>query len=345
MEIGLTEKVAVIGAGSWGTALARRIAASGRPVSVWERMPDVAQQLEEARENRLFLPGFPFPESMHVSSDLQEVCLGARLVLIAVPSEAFTGVCHELASCLPGSAYILSAAKGLDMGGERLSQVAVRIIPEISNRLSALSGPNLALELAREAPTVSVIASENLEAAEACRSALGCPIFRIYTNRDIIGVELGGALKNVIAIGAGICEGMGFGDNTKAALLTRGLSEMTRLGVALGAKPETFAGLSGVGDLIATSCSRLSRNLRVGLALGQGRTLDDALSEIKQVAEGIPATRAAHILSLKTGVEMPISREIYSVLFEGRPASQALENLMSRKWKEEPPLQIYQEQP
>lgn len=338
MEIELTEKVAVIGAGSWGTALARRIASSGRPVSVWEKAPSVAGELEDARENRFFLPGFTFPESLHVSSDLAKVCSGARLVLIAIPSEAFEEVCIEIAPYLPDDAYILSAAKGLDKTGERLSQLAARIIPGIRDRVCVLSGPNLAVELAREAPTVSVIASENMEAAEACRSALGCPIFRIYTNRDIIGVELGGALKNVIAIGAGICEGMGFGDNTKAALLTRGLSEMTRLGVALGARAETFAGLSGVGDLIATSCSRLSRNLRVGLALGQGRSLDDALAEIKQVAEGIPATRAAIVLAGRTGVEMPISQEIHAVLFEGRPASEALANLMLRKWKEEPPV-------
>lgn len=338
MEIGLNDKVAVIGAGSWGTALARRIASSGRPVSVWEKVASIAGELEETRENRFFLPGFTFPESLHVSSAITEVCSDARLVLIAIPSEAFAEVCSEIAPYLPDNAYILSAAKGLDKTGERLSQVAARIIPGISSRICALSGPNLAVELAREAPTVSVIASENMDAAESCRSALGCPIFRIYTNRDIIGVELGGALKNVIAIGAGICEGMGFGDNTKAALLTRGLSEMTRLGVALGARAETFAGLSGVGDLIATSCSRLSRNLRVGLALGQGRSLDDALAEIKQVAEGIPATRAAIVLAGKTGVEMPISQEIHAVLFEGRPASEALGNLMSRKWKEEPPV-------
>jgi len=329
-------KLAVIGAGSWGTALARLMCGSGCNVWLWTRDAAHAEALQRDRENNRYLPGFPFEPDIRVSCDIGETVDGADVVVIAVPSDAVAEVSSLLGGVLKSGAAIVSASKGLDSEtGRRVSEVIAAEIPGAGNTLAALSGPNLAVELAAGVPTAGVIACADDDTARFCRMVLGGPTFRLYTCHDIVGVELGGALKNVMAIGAGICEGMGFGDNAKAALMTRGLAEMTRLGCALGAKAETFAGLSGVGDLMATASSRLSRNLRVGLALGQGQCLDEALVEIDQVAEGVPTTRAALRLSEKTGIEVPISAEIHSILFEGRPPAEGLRNLMARTWKDE----------
>lgn len=328
--------VAVLGAGSWGTALARLICSNGHRVSLWERDPATAAALRETRQNERYLPGFPLPDGLHVSSELNGVSSGADLVVIAVPSDAVREVSQMAAPFVCAGVPMLSAAKGLEQRtGRRLSEVLADSIPSCAGRVAALSGPNLALELAAGVPAATVVASKEPDVAAACRAALSSSHFRVYTSDDLAGVELGGAIKNVLAIAAGICEGMGFGDNTKAALLTRGLAEMTRLGVAYGANPSTFSGLSGVGDLFATASSHLSRNLRVGIALGQGRTLRDVLEEIGQVAEGVPTTRAAAALADRADVDMPIVRETHAILFEGQPARLGLENLMSRRWRDE----------
>lgn len=329
--------VAIVGAGSWGTALALLMCGNGCHVRLWERQEDAVRDLQRDRENCRYLPGHLFPDNLQITSDLAEAVDGVYIVVIAVPSNAVDEVSRALSVCLNPNSVVLSASKGLECNtGRRMSEVISANIPNCANTIAALSGPNLAVELAAGVPTAGVVASNDPDIAQLCRLSLAGPTFRVYTSGDIVGVELGGALKNVHAIGAGICEGMGFGDNTKAALLTRGLAEMTRLAESVGARRETLSGLSGVGDLIATASSRLSRNLRVGLALGQGKTLEAALEEIKQVAEGVPTTRAAVTLAGITDVEMPIAQEIYGILFESRPPREGMANLMSRKWKDEP---------
>ena len=329
--------VAVVGAGSWGTALARVLCAGAEHVRLWARDAQTAVRLQQMRENPKYLPGYKFPVNLTATGDLAEAVRDAGMLVIAVPSAGVEETCMRLAPLIGSPVPILSAPKGLECGtGRRMREVIASCLPNCAGHIAAISGPNLAVELAAEVPTAGVVASADRDLALLCRSVLATPSFRLYTNADITGVELGGALKNVLAIAAGICEGMGFGDNTKAVLLTRGLAEMTRLGEAMGARAETFAGLSGVGDLIATSASRLSRNLRVGIALGQGKTLEDALRDVKQVAEGVPTTRAAVGLAELTGTDMPIARETYAVLFEGRPAREGLTALMSRRWRDEP---------
>ncbi len=328
-------RIAVLGAGSWGTVLASLTCANGCNVTLWDRDELQAAAIAADRENRRYLPGHILPQKLAVTCDLEQALKSADVIIFAVPSGAVSDVSNAAAAFMKPSHKVLSASKGLDCAtGKRVTEIIRENCPQ-GTAVAALSGPNLAVEIAAGVPTASVVACACHESAELCRDSVAGPTFRIYTNSDIIGVELGGALKNVLAIGAGICEGMGFGDNTKAALLTRGLAEITRLGEALGAKRETFAGLSGVGDLMATSFSHLSRNLRVGLALGQGASLQETLERIGQVAEGVPTTKAAVALADSTGVEMPIAREIHAVLFENRPAKDGLRNLMARQWKDE----------
>jgi len=264
---------------------------------------------------------------------------GAQVVVFAVPSAGMAEVARAAAPFIEPSALIINAAKGLEEStGKRMSEVieeCLRHAGKASVPVAAISGPNLALEVARGLPTATVAASTSTEAAVACRELWMGPTLRVYTSRDIVGVELAGAMKNVIAIGAGVCEGMGYGDNSRAALMTRGLAEITRLGVALGADHRTFLGLAGVGDLIATGGSRLSRNYRVGLGLGQGKRLDVILREIGQVAEGVPTTRAICALADQVGIEMPVSRAIHAVLFEGAPVADTIRRLMSRPPRDE----------
>jgi glycerol-3-phosphate dehydrogenase (NAD(P)+) len=329
-------KVAVIGAGSWGTALARLVASNGCDAWLWDRDRGNAAALDSQRENTRYLPGYRFPDSLHVSADLGEAVSRAELVVLAVPSDAVNEVSRGLASTLHGCVPLLNAAKGLESHtGRRLSEVLADNIPGCAGAIAALSGPNLAVELAAGVPTATVVASRFPSVPDICRRALACAALRVYSSDDIVGVEMAGALKNLLAIAAGISEGMGFGDNTKAALLTRGLAEMTRLGTALGARASTFSGLSGVGDLFATASSHLSRNLRVGIALGQGMSLQDILNDLGQVAEGVPTTRAAVSLAARTGVDMPIAAETHAILFEGRPPREGLANLMARQGKDE----------
>lgn len=331
--------IAVLGAGSWGTALAALLATNGHRTRLWARETALTEALKTARENVRYLPGIALPDSITPTSDLNAALTDAEVVVFAVPSGAVRQVAEASAAYIAPNALLISAAKGLEEGTSlRMSQVLAETNPDAESRIVVLSGPNLAVEMARGVPTASVAASISPEAAQATQSLFAVqspPTFRVYTGRDVIGVELGGAIKNMIAICAGVNDGLGYGDNSKAALMTRGLAEAIRLGVALGAEPGTFLGLSGVGDLMATGVSRLSRNYRVGVGLGQGRSLWDILAELGQVAEGVPTTRALHDLAARIGVEMPFCRALYAVLFEGRAALDVIRDLMQRPPKEE----------
>jgi glycerol-3-phosphate dehydrogenase (NAD(P)+) len=335
----VTGHITVLGAGSWGTALAALLAANGHVVRLWAREERLVAALRSELENARYLPGIPLSPRIHPTSDRAEAVAQATVVVFAVPSGALRQVAEEFAPYLASDVLLLSASKGLeDRTGLRMSEVLAATLPNSAARTVVLSGPNLAVEMARGVPTASVAASADPEAASTIQRLFthqSPPTFRVYTSGDVIGVELGGAIKNVIAICAGVCDGLGFGDNAKAALMTRGLSEAVRLGRAQGADEATFMGLSGVGDLIATGASALSRNYRVGKALGQGRSLFDTLAELGQVAEGVPTTRALCDLAARSGVEMPLCSALNAVLFDNRSATEMIHALMLRPPKPE----------
>ncbi|MCS6829709.1 MAG: NAD(P)H-dependent glycerol-3-phosphate dehydrogenase [Armatimonadota bacterium] len=327
--------VAVLGAGSWGTALALLLGKKEVQVALWARDAELAETLRREGQNPRYLPGFPLPVSVHPTSDIAEAVHAAQVLVFAVPAGALREVASAVGKHLSSPRLVISAAKGLESDGSRPSQVLQTTLGECCAQIVALSGPNLALELAREIPTATVVASTSSEAAKQAQALFMHPSFRVYTNRDVTGVELGGALKNVLAIGAGISDGMGFGDNSKAAFITRGLAEMVRLGVALGAEERTFMGLSGVGDLFATASSHLSRNWRVGHGLAQGKPLVQILQELRQVAEGVPTTFAVCTLAERLGIEMPIAQTIRAVLDGRLNPREAIHELMLRTPKDE----------
>lgn len=339
MVKGKGRHVAVLGAGSWGSALSLILAKNGHSVMLWGRDSDHVASLNSERENRHYLSGFPFPDSIIVTDSLSKAVNDAWAVLFAVPCGAMRPVAQAVKGMLPESSLLISGAKGLEQEtGKRMSEVLIEVIENARGRLTVLSGPNLAVEMARGVPTAAVAAAYEPEAAQKVQrifSHQSHPTFRIYTGHDVVGVELGGAIKNVIAIGSGVCESLGYGDNARAAMLTRGLSEAIRLGEQQGAEARTFAGLSGVGDLIATGYSRLSRNYRVGIGLGQGLTLEQTLNDLGQVAEGVPTTRVLCELAHRSGVDMPLCRALYSLLFEGQPASDVIRSLMLRPLRHE----------
>jgi glycerol-3-phosphate dehydrogenase (NAD(P)+) len=329
-----TKRISVLGAGSWGTALSLLLAEKGYDISLWAWDPDQAEVIRRTGENP-FLPGFRIPANVQVSTSISESVDGADVVVFVIISSGASEVATKLGSCIPHGITVVSATKGLNSDtGLTISQTLAAALPR-ENRVCAISGPNLAVEVARGVPTATVAACKDELVAKDIQNLLMSPNLRVYTNTDIIGVELAGALKNVIAIGAGIGDGLGFGDNTKAALLTRGLAEITRLGMKIGAQQSTFMGLAGIGDLMATCASPLSRNHRVGLGLGQGRKLADVIAEIGQVAEGVPTTRAAHNLAAKLNVPMPITEQVYQVLFEDKSPKVAVCELMTREPKDE----------
>ena len=331
----MIKKVAVIGAGSWGTALANLLAKKGHSVIMWAYLPEEKEELEKYRENKRFLPGIKLCDSIYFTNDIKEAVTGADCIISAVPSKAVSITAGEIAKYIDvNTQKLVTVSKGLDVVTyERISQVFKRIIPSV--QIAVLSGPSHAEEVARGMVTTNVAASENIETAKFVQELFITEYFRVYTNTDIIGVELGGALKNIIALCAGVLDGMGMGDNAKAALMTRGMAEISRLGVKLGAKPDTFYGLTGMGDLIVTCTSMHSRNRRAGILIGQGKTLNEALDEVKMVVEGVPAAEAAYNLAKKAGVEMPIVNAIYSVLFEGVVATDCLTALMTRPKRDE----------
>ena len=329
--------MAVVGAGSWGTALSLILGKAGWQVRLWARRSEIASAIQRERRNPDYLSEYELPSAVEATADLRDAVAGARMVILAVPSDGMREICVELADCLQEDQGIVSAAKGLEHEtGRRLSEVIEGILGQgRGERIAVLSGPNLAPEVAAGVATASVAACADGGFAAEAQAALSTPKFRVYTNRDVLGVELGGALKNIIAIGAGASDGLGFGDNTKAALMTRGLAEMTRLGVALGAKADTFRGLSGMGDLVATCASRKSRNYRLGFEVARGKKLAEVLAEMNQVAEGVETTRAAQALAARANVEMPITAAVHTVLFEGASAAEAVRVLMERVWKDE----------
>lgn len=328
---------AVIGAGAWGTTLALMLGRQGRQVRLWARRPETARQIQSERENFSYLPGFGLPDTVSADSELGSVLEGADAVILAVPSVGLRQVASEMVEYLSPEALLICATKGLERGtGKRMSQVLADELgaPYIGVTV-ALSGPNLSREIAQELPAVSVAASDDIACGERAQVLLSSDIFRVYTNCDIIGVELGGALKNVIAVGAGVSDGLGYGDNAKASLITRGLADMSRLGCALGARPQTFWGIAGVGDLIATCGSRLSRNWTLGYRLGQGEPLAQVLDSMHDVAEGYYTTDAARQKATETGVEVPIIQAVAGILYDNAEPAQVARRLMSRRRRDE----------
>ena len=324
-------KISVIGTTSWGTTLAIIAAERSNKVTLLARTKKDSDSLTSHRQNERFLPGHKFPENLKISSSALDLN-DAEIVILAVPSATLRSNLQLIKQYLPTDCILVSAVKGLEIhSGKRMSQLIEEECPyELHTNITVLSGPNLALEIIEGKPTSTVVASTNITAASKVQNALTGNMFRVYTNNDIIGVELGGALKNIIAIGAGICDGLGYGDNTKAAFITRGLAEISRLGLAAGAQPITLSGLAGIGDLIATCSSKLSRNRHVGQELAKGKTLNEIRTSMKNVAEGINTTQAAMYLANRLKVEMPITSFTYKILFEKMSVKQAISELMDR---------------
>ena len=326
--------VAVVGGGSWGTALAAHLARTGHGVRQWLRRSEAARAVSERRENPDYLPGIGLPEGIAAGSDLAEAVADADTVLLVVPSEFCRDLVRRLKPLLRPEAVLVSAAKWIEVDTlRRITQVAAEEAP--GHVLAVLSGPSFALEVAREQPTAVVVASTDQDAAESVQRMLSSRTFRAYSSQDVVGVELGGALKNVIAIAAGIVDGLGYGHNTVAALITRGLAEITRLAVAEGARADTLSGLAGLGDLVLTCTGALSRNRRVGQVLGAGRSLEEALRGTGMVAEGVRTTLAACALAERAGVEMPIAQQMRAVLHQGKEPQAAVDELMLRSLKRE----------
>jgi len=328
------KKVTVIGSGSWGTALAVMLQKHGHDVVIWSRRQDAVDEMQNDRENKTYLPGIALPEGMNFTTDREQAVKDAEIIILSVPSKAVRQTVTDFAPFFNEKQVLVNVAKGLEEGSlKRLSQVIQECVPQCE--VCILSGPSHAEEVAREIPTTCLIASENEEIAKMVQNEFMNTRFRLYTNTDVIGVEMGAALKNVMALAAGMSDGLGFGDNTKAALMTRGITEMKRLGVEMGGKAETFAGLSGIGDLIVTCTSMHSRNRRAGILLGQGKTLEETLEEIKMVVEGVNTVQVACKVAKEHNVEMPITNAIADVLFGGKNTEQAVLELMSRDSKAE----------
>ena len=330
-------RLCVIGAGGWGTALSILLAGKYTEVALWVRNAGLYRDMALRRVNDLYLPQVKLPKNIRPTTDLAEAVRGKKIAVMAVPSHGLRAVAASLRNMLSPQTIVINTAKGLEQEtGLRLSQVLEQELPKVNVRkIAVISGPNHAEEIARDMPAATVAASLHREVAAEVQEIFMTPNFRVYTNSDLAGVELGGSLKNVIALGAGILDGLGLGENTKAALITRGIVEITRLGTALGAKPGTFTGLSGLGDLFVTCSSEHSRNRAVGVKLGEGRPLKEILQSMQMVAEGVKTTGVAWRLSREAGVEMPITDEIYRVLYQNKPARAAVETLMQRNRKAE----------
>jgi glycerol-3-phosphate dehydrogenase (NAD(P)+) len=331
------KRIAVIGAGSWGTALGIVAARAGHQVTFWSRNPDVVSSINRDRVNSSYLPGAPVPDGVLASADIEEALNDSQLVIIATPSHATRAVLESMAGVLPGDAILVSATKGIEIeSGKRISQLVAEVLGELlTSRFVCLSGPSFAKEVVAQHPTAIVAAGDNADAATTVQSALSTEYLRIYTNDDLVGTELGGSVKNVMAIAAGMVAGLGLGSNSVAALITRGLAEMSRLALAEAGKLETMMGLAGLGDLVLTCTGSLSRNRFVGQELGKGRSLAEITSGMREVAEGVKTTQALKKLSNRAGVEMPIAAEVYAVLYEGKTARAAATALMSRPLREE----------
>lgn len=330
-------RIGVIGAGAWGTSLAILLSEKGYEVSLWVYEDDLSEEIIKRRVNKLYLPGFKIPENVFITSSLGDASKGKDIIVSVVPSHVSRGVLTDLAPFLGEDTIIISCTKGIENDTMMTaSEIMKDVLPKgLHNNLAFLSGPSFAIEVVKRLPTAVSIASYNKDIGLKAQEVFNTPYFRTYTNSDVRGVELGGALKNVIAIASGVSDGLGFGDNTRAALITRGLAEMSRLGVSMGANPLTFSGLSGLGDLVLTCTGELSRNRTIGYKLGQGMRLKDILSGMKTVAEGIRTTRAAYELSKKYGVEVPITEQVYKLLYEDKDPRDVVKDLMSRALKDE----------
>ncbi len=334
----IEKKIGILGAGSWATALAITLARKGLKTVLWARRADLAEEINIKRTNERYLKGVSLPSNLNCTTDLEMAVSNVDFILSVVPSHAFRNTIKQVLPMTKKDSLIINAAKGLEEDSlKRLSKVFEEevISNNAQNRYVMLSGPSHAEEVGRGMPAAVVVASEDLKSAEKAREMLASETFRVYTNTDVAGVELGGALKNIIALGTGIADGLGYGDNTKAALMTRGLAEITRLGSKMGANPLTFAGLAGVGDLIVTCTSIHSRNRRVGIEIGKGKSLSNAISSVHMVVEGVKTTKAAHQIGNLLEVELPITQQTYQVLFGDLSPEKAVKNLMCRSFKAE----------
>ena len=324
----MQDRIAVVGAGSWGTALAILLARKGFRVNLWARRPEQVAALRKLKENRSYLPEVLLPATITPIADLTAAVREAGLVVLSVPSHAVRLIARELRPLLPPGVIIVNTAKGLELDTKK--RLSIVLAEEGLERVVVLSGPSHAEEVGRGLPTTVVVAAADREAAEYVQDVFMDPTFRVYTNPDVTGVEFGGALKNIIALATGMADGLGLGDNARAALMTRGMAEIARLGVALGGKILTFAGLSGIGDLIVTCTSMYSRNRRAGILLGKGQALEEVLAAVGMVVEGVRTTAAARELARQYNIRMPITEEIYQVLYQGKPVGDCVAALMER---------------
>lgn len=329
-------KAGVIGSGSWGTALARVLSKNGHEVTLWSRREEESRMLRKERENKSKLPGVKIPDDILCTTDLEQTVEGKDILVLATASPSIRSMAKKMAPYVAAGQLIVDVSKGIEESTLMiLTDVIAQEIPQC--RAAVLSGPSHAEEVGRDIPTTVVAGAKDRETAEYIQNLFMNKVFRVYTSPDMLGIELGGALKNVIALAAGAADGLGCGDNTKAALITRGIAEMSRLGVAMGGHIETFNGLTGIGDLIVTCASMHSRNRRAGILIGQGKTMQEAMDEVKMVVEGVNSAKAAKILAEKYGIDMPIVQEVNKVLFEDKPAREALADLMLRDKKIEHP--------
>jgi glycerol-3-phosphate dehydrogenase (NAD(P)+) len=329
--------IGVVGAGSWGTALANLLAVKGYTIDLWVYEQEVRETIENQRENTIFLPDITLSENLVPTNDIKTAVSDKDIVLIVVPSHVMRETAGLMKEYIGPDTILITASKGIE---NKTHMTMLGILKDVlgpipDDRLVALSGPSFAREVAQQLPTVVAVASTNPDTATLAQHVFATPLFRVYTNDDPVGVEVGGAIKNVIAIAAGICDGLGLGLNARAALITRGLTEMKRLGACFGADPHTFAGLAGVGDLMLTCTGNLSRNHTVGVQLGEGKTLDDILKEMRMVAEGVKTTRSVYNLSKNLGIELPICNEVYNILFENQEPNKSIRRLMTRTLKHE----------
>ncbi len=325
-------KIGVIGAGSWGTTLANLLAKKGYDVTLWVYEQDLAVRLTETRINDLYLDGIPLSPNLSYTNVLADAVQGRKALLLVSPSQVMRPVLNRLKSYLSDDCLLISAAKGIENDSLlTMSEVLQEVLgTDVKQRSAFLSGPSFAREVAAEQPTAVAVASDDLAVACQVQKIFSTEYFRVYTNQDVVGIEIGGALKNVIALAAGVADGLGFNHNARAALITRGLAEIARLGEALGAQEATFAGLAGMGDLVLTCTGDLSRNRSVGIELGRGRKLDEILNQMRMVAEGVKTTLSAYQLATKLGVAMPITEQMYQILYENKDPQQAVTDLMNR---------------
>jgi glycerol-3-phosphate dehydrogenase (NAD(P)+) len=331
-----TGRIAVIGGGAWGTAFAAMLADRGKDVSLWVREEEVCATIHSDRENRVFLPGVKMPEVVRATTHLEEALAGRTIVALAIPSQHMRALAGLCGPHLAAGAAVVSLAKGLENGTLlRMTEVLAQVLPGSRARLAVLSGPTFAREIACGIPSGATVASEDPAVASALQAVFSGKRFRVYAGTDVIGIEIGGALKNVMAIAAGMSDGLGFGHNARALLITRGLAEIARVGLVLGADPQTFYGLSGLGDLVLTCTGDLSRNRVVGMRVGRGERIDDILASMQMVAEGVMTARAAFDLSRRTGVAMPISEQVHLILHEGTDVRAAVSELLARDLRRE----------